>query len=82
MTMLTTIQVRKVIRKNGGAAGQVYTNKYKIGNERTVKCYYNGNDAMLAALKAACGEENVKLTAGSGYSRSWGEGIIVKCVIA
>ena len=81
MNFLTTIQVRDIMRVNGATA--LYTNKTTKhpGRYRSVKCYYRGNDKVLAALRAACGEKNVNLTKGSGYSRSWGEGITVKCIL-
>jgi hypothetical protein len=83
MALLTTLNVRSIMRKNGCGSGGIYTNRYgKTGTARTVKCYYCGNASALAALQAACGEENVKLTAGSKHFRSWGEGITVKCVLA
>ena len=76
--MLTTKQVRSIMAKHG--ARDLYTNKTTghKGNDRRVKCYYRGNDALVTALKAAAGADNVRVHGGS-YS---GAGVVVKCVLA
>lgn len=80
--MLTTKQVRNIMHAHGAKQYGIYTNKTTghTGNERRVKCYYSGNRALLAALRAAAGKENVTLTAGSHW-RAW-SGITVKCLLA
>jgi hypothetical protein len=83
--LLTTLQVRNIMRANGVNGNMMYTNKTTghTGNQRRVKCYYRGNDKALAALRAACGAENVTLTQEpEAWHRSFGAGITVKCVLA
>ena len=89
MKLLTTTQVRNIMRANGGEPR--YTNKTTAhkGNIRRVKAYYYGNQTMLKALQKACGAENVTLTdggdsypAGFGYGYSGQPGVTVKCVLA
>lgn len=84
MQLLTTVQIRKIMRANG--LRPAYTNKTTghDGNIRRVKCYYSGHDAtLLAALYTACGPRNVTLTKGNDhYLRGGGPGITVKCVLA
>ena len=83
--LLTTIQVRNIMRANGVYGNSMYTNKSKghTGTARRVKCYYRGNDKVLAALQKACGADNVTLTPEPPmWHRSWGAGITVKCVLA
>ena len=77
--LLTTKQVRTIMLNNGGCPA--YTNKTTghTGNNRRVKAYYRGNSKMLNALILACGKENVKLTAGNGWSRA--RGVTVRCVL-
>ncbi len=86
--LLTTLQVRKIMRKHGGEP--VYTNKttgYE-GRHRRVKAYYFGNEKMLKALQKKCGKKNVTLTDGgssypSGFGYSGGlPGVTVRCVLA
>lgn len=64
MELLTTVRVREIIREFGG--DPLYTNSAtgNTGNIRRIKCYYRNNKKLLAALRAACGEENVTLTKG------------------
>jgi hypothetical protein len=80
--MLTTKQVRAIMRQYPISRYGVYTNKTKghTGVNRRVKCYYGNNDALLNALIKAAGSNNVNLTAGYGYSAN--AGITVKCVLA
>ena len=80
--MLTTTQVRAIIRQYRANDYEVYTNKTAghKGPERRVKCYYRDNVALLAALEKAAGKENVTLTAGASYYGG-GPGITVKCII-
>jgi hypothetical protein len=86
--MLTTRQVRAIIRKHNPSTHPVwdpiYTNKTKSnpGNVRTVKCYYHSNTALLKALQQAAGAQNVKLTTGAQHYYALGPGITVKCVLA
>ena len=87
MKLLTTTQVRNIMRANGGEPR--YTNKTTAhkGNIRRVKAYYYGNQTMLKALQKACGAENVTLTdgrdlSGFGYGYSGQPGVSVKCVLA
>ena len=87
MKLLTTIQVRKIMRKHGGEP--LYTNKTTgdISDNRRVKCYYNGNEKMLKKLRKKCGKENVTLTSGGNYEygsySGWGgPGVVVRCVLA
>ena len=84
--MLTTKQVRNVMRNHLFNRADIWTNKTS-GNfsiYRSVKCYVPSNDtkaaALLAALVEAAGEDNVKVTDGSEYL-AW-PGIIVRCTIA
>ncbi len=77
--LLTTTQVRALMRTYGGEP--LYTNKTTghTGNIRRVKAYYNDNQNMLAALILACGDENVTLTEGSDWM---GEpGVTVRCTL-
>ena len=87
MKLLTTTQVRNIMRSEGGEPR--YTNKTTgyTGNIRRVKAYYYGNQKMLKALQKACGAENVTLTdggdlSGFGYGYSGQPGVTVKCVLA
>ena len=81
--LLTTTQVRNIMRANGGTPE--YTNKTAghTGNVRRVKAYYRGNSQMLIALQNACGALNVTLTKGVEYSRSYmpRRAVTVRCVI-
>jgi hypothetical protein len=72
------------MRANGVSGNMMYTNKTAkhTGNIRRVKCYLAGSDAgLVSALRTAAGAMNVNVTQGSSYSRSWGEGVTVKCVL-
>ena len=82
MKLLTTIQVRDIMHRNGGHPA--YTNKTKghTGNVRRIKAYFRGNTKMLAALRAACGAENVNLTPGVDYVRGSGQqAVTVRCTL-
>jgi hypothetical protein len=79
MLLLTTLQVRAIMRANGGKPA--YTNKTKgyTGQHRRVKAYYRSNAAMVSALQRACGVENVTVTNRNdphGFA-----GVTVKCYI-
>lgn len=80
--MLTTKEVRKIMRKHGAWFGVIYTNKVKDPNVRHVKCYYNANNRddteMFKQLQELAGAENVKVTKGAGYGYA-PKGIVVKC---
>lgn len=80
MTLLTTLQVRTIMRANG--LQPAYTNKTTghRGNDRRVKAYTPRGKYNLQALRDKCGAENVTITNGSDY-RNW-PGITVKCVLA
>jgi hypothetical protein len=83
MPMLTTTQVRAIMRENGGFPA--YTNKSAghTGNIRRVKAYYNGNAKMLAALREKCGISNVNLTDGASYVRGPSlRAVTVRCTLA
>ena len=83
--MITTKQVRAVIAKHSTSSYGVYTNKTTghTGSDRRVKCYFRGNNKLLAALQKAAGAENVTLTAGfGGGGYGGGAGIVVKCILA
>lgn len=82
--MLTTKQVRNIIRnhrRNDPYGTGMWTNKTTgdTSNIRRVKCYYEGDDELVALLRKAAGRENVTVTSGAFFS---GEGITVRCVIA
>ena len=82
--LLTTLQVRNIMLKNGVYGNSMYTNKTSKnpGNIRRVKCYrMAGDGALIAALREAAGAENVNLTPGGECHRSGGPGITVKCVL-
>jgi len=88
MPLLTTTQVRAIIRAYGGDPAYIYTNKTAghTGKIRRVKTYYNDNQPMLVALILACGEENVTLTNGSElpnskFYQSGDRGVTVKCTL-
>ena len=84
--MLTTLQVRAIIRKHTDSqfVDPIYTNKTRKnpGNQRTVKCYYYRNAKLLKALQKAAGKQNVNLTVGGKWYGAQGPGITVKCVLA
>lgn len=79
--LLTTKQVRNIMRINGADSYGMYTNKTAghKGNLRRVKAYVRGNHKMVTALIDACGAENVNITDGSEYF-GW-PGVTVKCVL-
>lgn len=81
--MLTTKEVRKIIRKHTTGEA-VWTdkpvpNRSYTGPLRRVKCYFDGNGVLLRALQKAAGSGNVTVTRGLGYGR--GPGIVVKCLL-
>ena len=80
--MLTTTQVRAIIHKHQKFNFGIYTNKTAkyTGSIRRVKCYFQGNNKLLRALKRAAGAENVTLTAGAPHYMGL-PGITVKCVL-
>jgi hypothetical protein len=80
--MLTTIEVRSIMRKAGRDSWCIYTNKTRghAGNERRVKCYFP-DEKLVAWLNQAAGAENVKVMLhGGGHGMH--DGIVVKCVLA
>ena len=81
--MLTTTQVRAIIRKHKTVSiwDPIWTNKTRKnpGNQRSVKCYFLDNYDLLDALIVAAGKENVKVTPGAQYSSALGPAITVKC---
>lgn len=82
MSLLTTTQVRAIMRENGGFPE--YTNKSAghTGNVRRVKAYYRGNAKMLEALREKCGISNVNLTDGVAYVRGPSfRAVTVRCVL-
>lgn len=81
--MLTTKQVRAIIRKHIPNAGSwynpIWTNKVKDLTVRNVKCYDAGdNTALIAELQQLAGTENVRTTPPAG-NWSHAGGIIVTC---
>jgi hypothetical protein len=84
--MLTTKQVRAIIRKHIPNAGSwydpIWTNKLKNPALRTVKCYNTAanSTALIAELHQLAGEENVRLTPNAPWARAGG--IIVTCRLA
>lgn len=85
--MLTTKQVRNVMRKHLTSTYGLYTNKTKddTTNIRRVKCYMPRNTkeamALLSELRNLAGPSNVNVTSGDhsyGYGRP---GITVRCVV-
>jgi hypothetical protein len=78
--MITTKQVRAIMRKHNPQWAVIYTNitRKNPGMLRSVKCYYGSNDQLLNALRRAAGKDNVNLTKGSYY----GPAITVKCQLA
>lgn len=85
--MLTTKEVRAIMRKHGKGRGfeLIYTNKVKDPNVRHVKCYYSEHrdHALMDALCIEAGYENVKLTM-DGHLKCYSQvpGLIVKCKMA
>lgn len=84
--MLTTVQVRNIMMRNG-IWRDVYTNKTRAncGTERRVKCYMpsdaNKATALIRELEQAAGKENVKVTDGDlNYHGT--PGITVRCTLA
>ena len=77
--LLNTKQVRAIIRANGGTP--LYTNKTKghTGNIRRVKCYFDGNADLLAALDKASGIRNVNWIMNNRYAHH--TAITIKCVL-
>ena len=85
-TMLTTKQVREIMREHGKGSYEMYTNKTRgdTSNRRRVKCYYrSGKDyPLLEELIKAAGADNVMVTKGSDGFYTSGMGLVVKCVLA
>ena len=85
--MLTTLEVRAIIRKHNPSIHPVwdpiYTNKTRKnpGNLRSVKCYYLNNKKLLNALRRAAGKQNVTLTPGADWYGALGPAITVKCML-
>jgi hypothetical protein len=84
--MLTTKEVRKIIRKHTTGA-DIWTDKpvphrSYTGTLRRVKCYFDNNGVLLRALQKAAGRDNVTVTRGNPYNRfDRGPGIVVKCLL-
>jgi len=80
--MLTTTQVRAIIRKHKTVTiwDPIWTNKTSKnpGNVRSVKCYFLDDMALVSALRNAAGAENVRIT---DSEHSMGPGITVKCIL-
>lgn len=85
--MLTTKQVRNIMRNHLTSTYGLYTNKTTgdTTNIRRVKCYMPRDNReankLLNALRKAAGAENVKTTSGSasyGFGRM---GITVRCFV-
>lgn len=83
--MLTTVQVRDIMRSAGRR--EIYTNKTRVncGSERRVKCYMPDTTAraqeLLRKLVEAAGEDNVTVTDGDlNYHGT--PGITVRCTLA
>ena len=80
--MLTTKQVRAIIRKHvpnlGTWYNPVWTNKWDDTNKRSVKVYNSGDTAaLLQELRAQAGAENVRIVPSKTYC----DAITVRCVI-
>jgi hypothetical protein len=86
--MLTTKQVRNIIKKYTSRNNFMYTNKTKgdTSSNRRVKTYIwhiSNLDALVAELQAKAGKENVKVTSyfPTQYPNGpYGPGLVVKCV--
>jgi hypothetical protein len=85
--MLTTKQVRNIMRNHLTSTYGLYTNKTTgdTTNIRRVKCYMPRDNReatkLINALKKAAGADNVNLTSGEatyGYGRP---GITVRCLV-
>ena len=83
--MLTTKQVRHIMRNHLFNSSDIWTNKTTgdMSNIRRVKCYMPGENkkanALLADLNKAAGRANVSITNGSDY---YGRpGITVRCIV-
>lgn len=80
--MLTTKQVRNVMRNHLFDSRDIWTNKTTGDktNIRRVKCYMPQDNRkankLLADLKKAAGAENVRITNGD-----WRMGITVRCFV-
>lgn len=76
--MLTTKQVRAIMRSYNVPVINIYTNKTYASNSnaRRVKCYLTSNISpqLVQVLKAATNPKNVKIL----HNKS----LIVKCVLA
>ena len=82
--MITTTQVRSIMKKNGILFNQCYTNKTtgETGKARRVKAYFRGdqNSKVYKELVKAAGKTNVKILDNfypSGYNGI--QSLIVRC---
>jgi hypothetical protein len=80
--MITTKQVRAIIRKHVPNSGTwynpVWTNKWNDTNQRSVKVYNSGDTAaLLQELRDLAGPENVRIVPNDNYC----DAITVRCVI-
>jgi hypothetical protein len=79
MALPDSTQIRSLMRKHRALNTSIYTNKLANGKFRSVKCYKDEcNSTALVNALTAMGAE-FKITKGADWSRSRGEGIIVKC---
>ena len=78
--MLTTIQVRAIMRKHG-FGGTLYTNKSAghEGRERRVKMYGHGTAALQKELAQAGGADTLTFTFNMGYNET--DGLTVRCLL-
>jgi hypothetical protein len=79
MALPDSVQVCSLMRKNRALNTSIYTNKLANGKFRSVKCYKDEcNSEALVKAPTKMGAE-FKITKGADWSRSRGEGIVVKC---
>ena len=78
--MLTTTQVRAIMRKHGHR-GDIWTNKSAghEGRERRVKIYGHGTAAMQKELARAGGADTLTFTVNMGYNET--DGLTVRCLL-
>lgn len=81
--MLTTKQVRAIIKQHSISSRHIFTNKTTghTGSDRRVKIYFNNDIALLKVLQKAAGKDNITLTKGGDSIYSRGPGLTVKCII-
>ena len=85
--MLTTKQVRNIMRKHLTSTYGLYTNKTAgdTTNIRRVKCYMPHKTkegmSLLAELRASAGVGNVNVTKGDQSYGCGRPGITVRCIV-